>query len=89
MKQREDPSPRHRVGPWSPVILVKVGPSLAAGNTRRWEWPVEIAGQGGLQVLDDCPRTKKLPACYHHWLGGDRWTWQAQRDGPAWVKRYS
>ncbi len=30
-----------------------------------------------------------LPACYHHWLGGDRWTWQAQRDGPAWVKRYS
>jgi hypothetical protein len=38
--QREDPSPRHRVGSWSPVILVKVGPSLAAGDIcyRRFCW---------------------------------------------------
>jgi hypothetical protein len=40
------PSPRHRVGPWVPVMPLKVGPSLAGGDTGTFDpfWDSYVHG---------------------------------------------
>ena len=45
--QGEEPSPRHRVGPWSPVIPVQVVPALVGGDTPTAGTALERGGGGG------------------------------------------